>query len=70
MAKYYVNKNKDSEGDNEVHIDSCEWYRLMDKNNAEYLGNFDSCKKAVLKAHFMGYNANGCAHCSKECHTG
>ncbi|EIO3983019.1 hypothetical protein ACKB4K_002063 [Vibrio vulnificus] len=65
--KYYVNKNKQPNGDNEVHTLTCTWSPL--EHNRVYLGEFSSCAPAVTKARQMGYKANGCAYCSSSCHT-
>lgn len=67
MAYYYVNKNKQANGDNEVHVLGCSW--LPSEHNREYLGNFNTCGPAVAEARSRGYNANGCYHCSNACHT-
>ena len=67
MAYYYVNKNKQSNGDNEVHRLGCSF--LPDLVNRDYLGNFDTCGPAVAEAKSRGYNANGCYYCSRACHT-
>ncbi len=67
MALYYVNKNKQSNGDNEVHVSGCSYMPL--EQNRKYLGTYDSCSPAVSEAKRLGYNANGCYHCSKPCHT-
>ncbi len=67
MAYYYVNTNKQSNGDNEVHKTGCSW--LPDRENRVYLGNFDTCGPAVAEAKRLGYNANGCYYCSNACHT-
>lgn len=66
--KYYVNTKAQSNGDNEVHKDGCEW--MPSKENQKYLGEFESCAEAVEEAKkTYPDTANGCAHCSKECHT-
>jgi hypothetical protein len=64
MAKYLVNKH----GDHEVHTESCGHRPLP--QNSEHLGEFSSCKGAVAAAKKSYSKANGCFHCSKECHTG
>ena len=66
-TRYYVNRNKQANGDNEVHKVGCSWF--PSNTNAVYLGDFVSCHKAVLTARMKGYQANGCAHCSPDCHT-
>ena len=66
MARYYVNKNKDNDGDNEVHIDGCAWLEMA--METEFLGDFTSCLPAVDEARSRGYDADGCEHCSEDCH--
>ena len=68
MAKYYVNKNSQSNGDHEVHKLGCSHF--PNKENVEYLGEFSYCDPAVSTAIARGYNANGCYYCSYDCHTG
>jgi len=67
MKKYYVNKNSQSNGDHEVHDESCIYIPLVD--NRKYLGIFSSCKDAVTEAKKTYRKSNGCATCSKSCHT-
>lgn len=67
MPRYYVNKNKQSNGDNEVHIPGCSYFPHTD--NAIYLGFFRTCGPAVAEAKSRGYQANGCFYCSNPCHT-
>lgn len=67
MAKYYVNKNAQNNGDHEVHKQGCFW--LPKVENRIYLGEHTSCKSAVRKAKDYYDQVNGCYHCSNECHT-
>lgn len=68
MARYYVNKTPQPEsGDHEVHKDGCYWLTLV--LYREYLGLLDSCYGAVREAKKSYRTANGCFHCSPECHT-
>ena len=67
MAKYYVNKNPQENGDNEVHKEGCYWLSLV--KGKEYLGDFSSCHGAVRKAKEKYPTADGCKHCCLECHT-
>ena len=67
MPDYYVNKNKQSNGDNEVHVPSCTFFSYI--LNKEYLGNHRTCHTAVTEAKRRGYSANGCYFCSEPCHT-
>lgn len=67
MARYYVNKTAQLNGDHEVHEDDCQW--LPSESNREYLGTFSSCFQAVAEAKKTYPTANGCATCSSDCHT-
>jgi len=67
MARYYVNKNAQSNGDHEVHKSGCTF--MPDEPNRLYLGDFMSCHSAVLEAKRHYPRSNGCYYCSKECHT-
>lgn len=67
MKSYFVNPNKQANGDNEVHEQGCYWLSLV--TNPVFVGNHYSCVTAVQNARNMGYNANGCKHCSPACHT-
>lgn len=67
MPRYYVNKVAQSNGDHEVHTETCrylplEWNRL-------YLGVFDNCSDAVREAKKHYRQSNGCYTCSRACHT-
>ena len=68
MAKYYVNKTAQANGDHEVHETGCYW--LSRATNTRYLGYFPSCYGAVVSAKVVYPTANGCATCSRACHTG
>ena len=64
MALYYVNINT-----HEVHVRGCEW--LPKQENRLSLGDFLTCHGAVREAKKRNYlKADGCGHCSEECHTG
>ena len=67
MAKYYVNKNAQSNGDHEVHTSGCSF--MPEVHNRLYLGDFQSCHGAVKEAKEHFAQSNGCFYCSKECHT-
>ena len=68
MADYYVNDTaQESSGDHEVHKSDCYWLSLT--RYKTYLGNFASCHGAVRKAKNTYSNADGCKHCSSDCHT-
>lgn len=73
MPNYIVNKNAQSNGDNEVHVtprSSCTSPRYPEEHNQVELGFFISCEGAVTEAKNKGYNANGCWYCSRPCNTG
>ena len=68
MPDYYVNKNKQANGENEVHVPGCTFFPSI--QNREHLGYHNTCEPAVAEAKRRGYNANGCRFCSEPCHTG
>lgn len=65
--KYYVNTNAQSNGDHEVHTETC--YYLPSSSNRKYLGDFSNCKDAVAEAKKTYSKSNGCAFCCNSCHT-
>jgi hypothetical protein len=67
MKNYYVNKNKDVDGDHEVHESGCKHMPLAE--NRTYLGEFSSCSGAVTEAKKTYPTADGCYHCCEACHT-
>jgi len=67
MARYYVNKNAQANGDHEVHREGCSYLPL--ETNRIYLGQFDSCSGAVREARNHYTQVNGCYYCSNACHT-
>lgn len=67
MARYYVNKNAQSNGDHEVHVTWCSF--LPEEQNRLYLGDFASCQPAVKEARRHYTQVNGCYYCSEACHT-
>lgn len=70
MPEYYVNKNKQANGDNEVHrSDGAGCQNPAEPQNRVELGWHSDCHSAVRKANLMGYNANGCYYCANDCHT-
>lgn len=62
---YYVNPNKQWNGDNEVHKSGCSYM----PSNPVSLGQHYGCNSAVSEARSKGYNANGCYYCCYSCHT-
>lgn len=67
MARYYVNRNAQSNGDHEVHVATCS--RLPNPDNRLYLGEFTSCAPAVREAKQHYPKSNGCYYCCNTCHT-
>lgn len=67
MARYYVNKNAQNNGDHEVHKSGCSY--MPDTENRLYLGDFDNCKDAIKEAKKTYSKSNGCYYCCNECHT-
>lgn len=67
MARYYVNKNAQANGDHEVHTAGCSFMPLPE--NRIYLGDFDSCHPAVREAKKHYRQSNGCYYCCNACHT-
>jgi hypothetical protein len=67
MARYYVNKNAQANGDHEVHASSCSF--LPEVDNRIYLGEFSSCHAAVNEARKHYSDVDGCYYCSNACHT-
>ena len=67
MARYYVNKNAQSNGDHEVHTIGCTF--ILAPENRLYLGDFTSCRPAVQAVHKHYAQSNGCYYCANDCHT-
>jgi hypothetical protein len=67
MKKYYVNKNRQANGDHEVHEEGCRY--MPGAENRIYLGEFSSCHGAVTEAKKHYTQVNGCRTCSNPCHT-
>lgn len=67
MARYYVNKNAQANGDHEVHKQGCSYMPM--EHNRKYLGEFATCQGAVKEAKKHYSQVNGCYYCSRECHT-
>lgn len=67
MARYYVNNHMQLNGDHEVHRDGCSW--MPDAVNRTYLGDFSSCRDAVIEARKYHRQVNGCYYCANPCHT-
>lgn len=70
MPIYCVNKNKQSNGDHEVHDVASPHGCLPAATNRYDLGYHSSCSGAVSAAKQAGYTqSNGCYYCSNSCHT-
>lgn len=67
MAKYYVNKNAQSNGDHEVHTPGCSF--MPQPENRVYLGDHSGCHAAVREARKHYTQVNGCYYCATACHT-
>ncbi|WP_375164611.1 hypothetical protein [Temperatibacter marinus] len=67
MARYYVNKNSQANGDHEVHKTGCNFMPMAE--NRIYLGDYSSCSPAVREAKKTYSRSNGCYFCSNACHT-
>lgn len=70
MPKYYRNKNAQSDGYHEVHVDdgSCPTPPMVE--NRQDLGWHSNCSNAIAYAKSVyGYNSDGCANCVPLCHT-
>ena len=68
MARYYVNKNAQPNGDHEVHRAGCP--HPPNPENEIFLAYYDTCRPAVAAARKHFRQVNGCYHCSRPCHTG
>ncbi|RYG41326.1 MAG: hypothetical protein EOO01_25395 [Chitinophagaceae bacterium] len=63
--KYYVNRDAQSKGDHEVHVEGCQY----EPSNRTYLGEFYNCQDAVREAKSYFSQTNGCKTCCNPCHT-
>ncbi len=67
MARYYVNKNAQANGDHEVHTTNCPTPATL--ANRLDLGEHLTCHSAVREAKKTYPQSDGCANCCPECHT-
>ena len=69
MDSYYLNQNRQENGDHEVHKTGCSYFPKWE--NVERLGGFYTCSAAVAEAKKRHPNAkiNGCYYCASSCHT-
>ena len=72
MPTYIVNKNTDDNDKHEVHeIKPTRCSYLPELKNRVDLGWFSDCHGALTRAEVLGYKpADGCGHCSEDCHSG
>lgn len=73
MTNYYLNLNAQSNGDHEVHKESCYYYYMYKSgHNFELLGSFNNEIDAVnyAKIKHPEYKIDGCAHCCSKAHRG
>ena len=66
MYNYYMNKNSQSNDDNEVHKEGCAY--MPNIENRLHLGAFTNCQDAVNEALRHDSDADGCYWCSRDCH--
>lgn len=64
---YYVNKQAQTNGDYEVHVEVCVY--MPSSANQKFLGEFHTCEEAVREAKKDYTKVNGCYYCCNECHT-
>lgn len=67
MPRYYVNSNAQSNGDHEVHLETCS--HLPNELNRVDLGYHQNCATAVQAAKRLYTKSNGCYYCCNACHT-
>lgn len=67
MPNYYVNTRPQTNGDHEVHTDTCRYLPAPEHQKA--LGYFFNCADAVREAKKTFPKANGCYYCANACHT-
>lgn len=66
-TRYYVNDNTKRDGEHEVHTEHCRY--LPAPQNRTYLGTYETCDEALVKARQRYRKSNGCFHCANACHT-
>lgn len=71
MVNYYLNLNAQSNGDHEVHKESCYYYYMYKSGyNFELLGAFSNELEAVRYARIKHptFKIDGCAYCCSTAH--
>lgn len=71
MPIFVINKNQQSNGDNEVHNATTGCAYMPNTENQIDLGSHTNCRGAVATAKSTWSDAkiNGCYYCCNECHT-
>ena len=67
MSIYYLNLKPSGNGECDVHKAQC--FRLGAPTEVWFLGHFDDCAQALVKARTVCSHVNGCLLCVPECHT-
>ncbi len=64
---YYLNEDtsQNPNNDHEVHTSDCIWFPSL--SNRTYLGVFNNCFDAMVKAKTHYSNVDGCKTCCSEC---
>lgn len=70
MPQFCVNRDRQPNGDHEVHDVSADKWCLPDRANRLDLGYHADCSSAVRQARQTYSQANGCRWCAMACHTG
>ena len=71
MVNYYLNLNAQSNGDHEVHKETCHYYYMYKSGyNFELLGAFSNELEAVRYARIKHptFKIDGCAYCCPAAH--
>lgn len=71
MINYYLNLNAQSNGEHEIHKESCYYYRTYNNGfNFEFLGAFFTESAAIRFAKKLHpkFKIDGCAYCCKNIH--
>ncbi len=71
MNNYYLNKNAQSNGDHEIHKESCYYYYMYKGGyNFELLGAFSTEFEAIRYARrkYPYLRIDGCAYCCPSIH--
>ena len=71
MINYYLNLNAQSNGDHEIHKESCYYYfKYAAGFNFEFLGSFQSDKEAenCAKRKHPEFKIDGCSYCCPAIH--